>query len=369
MEITAKDPKLGEVIDQAQRSEAEAIAFNTQTAIWNDDHIEIEPIVEGKPAGGRISFPVTEPLRKELYRRLGYSGEKVQERLSAETRTRVLHELVDHEFRQPAGNRRLPDTFRLMLIDGQPEGLIPGDLHTASNTEFVQAVRNAAANANFDLDEADVRHFEVSPGAIRVEVTFGELTAEPRRGDLVHFGLAMHHSPAGRFPSQVEFFAHRLVCSNGMMAPVCIDEGGRQKRMRIRRGGEAAIDKTLQRIEASATQAFQTIRQRMDALAKLSNESVDLPRLVDRVVTNNRWSRAVRAELLAAIARGEHGGDETQFGVVNLLSYLGTHGAHDPDRRVPNNVRRRLQLMAGVYAGQGVHTCPTCQRILSPSNN
>lgn len=369
MKIAEKNPKLGEVIDQAQRSEAQAIAFDTQTALWNDDHIEIEPIVAGKPSGGRISLPFNEPIRDELCHRLGYSGERVHERLSADTRTRVIQELVEHEFRQPDGNRRLPDKFRLMLVDGRPVGLIPGDLHTASSTEFIQAVRNAASNASFDLDAADVRRFEVSPGSIRIEATFGELAAEPRRGDLVHFGLAMQHSSAGRFPSRVQFFAHRLVCSNGMMAPVCIDEDGRQKRMRIRRGGEAAIEKTLQRIEASATQAFRTIDQRMSALKKLCEEKVDLTKLVDRVVTNNRWSRSVRDELLAAISRGEHGGDETQFGVVNLLSYLGTHGSHDPDHRIPTSVRRRLQLMAGVYAGQGVHTCPTCQRILSPSNN
>lgn len=369
MKTVDENQKLGEVIDQAQSRDAEAIAFDTQSAFWNDDHIEIEPIVGGKPSGGRISLPFTEPIRGELCRRLGYAGESVQERLSADTRTRVIRELVDHEFKQHGNNRRLPDKFRLMLVDGEPVGLLPGDLHTASSAEFVQAVRNAASKANFDLDAADVRRFEVSPGSIYVEATFGELTAEPRRGDLVHFGLAMQHSSAGRFPSRVEFFAHRLVCSNGMVAPVCIDDGGRQKRMRIRRGGEAAIEKTLQRIEASAAQAFRTIGHRIAALKDLTDAKVDLTKLVDRIVTTNRWSRAVRDELLEAICRGEHGGEETQFGVVNLLSYLGTYGAHNPDRRIPANVRRRLQLMAGVYAGQGVHTCPTCQRILSPCSN
>ncbi|TWT43467.1 DUF932 domain-containing protein [Botrimarina hoheduenensis] len=361
--------KLGEVITQAERIESEAVVFDTKTAEWNSDRFEIRPIVNGTLADNRISFPFTQPIRDELYRRLGYPGEQVQRRLACETRARVIRELVDYDFRQPKRDRRLPDTFCLMLVDGHPAGLIAGNLHTASNAQFFRAVRSAAAEVGFDLDEAEVRRHEVDDGSTRIEATFGELISEPRPGDLVHFGLAMQHSSAGRLASRVEFFAHRLVCANGMTAPVCMDDAGRQKRMRIRRGGEAEIGKTLQRIQASASQAFRTIDQRMAALKELTNERVDLKKLVDRVVANNRWSRVVREELLAAISRGEHGGDETQFGVVNLLSYLGTHGAYDPDRRIPTNVRRRLQLMAGVYAGQGVHTCPTCQRILSPSNN
>lgn len=369
MTATDKPLNFGNVYEQVKEIEAQAITFDTRTSVWRDGRIELSPLNDGKAAGDRIELPLTDSVLGELFRRLDYPVNRAFERLTPETRNHVLHDLIEHDQRQPFATRRLPDTLRLTLVDGRPVGLLPGDLYAASNAEFVGAVRKAADVAGFDLDGAQVKRSSIQPGDISIEATFGELTAEPQPGDVVHFGLSMRHSSAGLGASRVQFFAHRLVCSNGMTAPVCIAENGEQRRMRIRRGGHATVEKTLERIQASATQAFQTIQQRMAALEKLPRDKIDLKRLVQRVVADNRWSRVVRDELFAAIERGEHGGEETQFGVVNLLSYLGTHGAHTTGRRIPESVRQRLRLMAGVYAWRGVHTCPSCQQILTPSLN
>lgn len=250
-------------------------------------------------------------------------------------------------------------------MNNEPAGLIPGNLHAVTNEDFVRVICDAASDSNVDLKKGVVRQARLGPGQLDISTTFSNFTTEPRVGDLVSFGVRLRHSSAGYFASQVAFSAHRLVCSNGMTAPVCDDQS---RRMRIRRGNQESAVKTLDRIKEASRQAFNSLEGRMSALGKLADEPMDLRKAIDHLVVSQRWSRSVSAELHAAIDRGEHG-DETAFGLVNLLSYIATHNPQTTGRPITKNVLDRMDLVAGVYAGQPIHQCSECNRILQPSSN
>lgn len=356
----------GDVAALVDSETARYINFQTTSAHWSSAGVELEPLLQGQPAGSRQRFELAGQAKTDFYRIIHHPGEAFEHLISAATHQRVLDELTSRQ-------TDLPETCRLVVIDNQAVGMLPGELHTASNAEFLDAVRRAAEASNLDLDGASVRRSHIAPGEVHIEATFGQMVSEPSVGDTVEFGVSLRHSTAGRFASAVELYGYRLVCANGMLAPVCITDGNKRKRLRIRRGGEASLALTLSRIESTAAEAFRGLTGRMRSLQKLTEKPIELGPAIDALVRSNRFSTDVRDELHDALERGEHGGYENEFGLVNLTSYLGQHGPqgrrqNGKPRQVPASVRRRLQLIAGVHAGQDAHLCPHCRRVLSGAN-
>lgn len=355
---------LSECFDEVQTEEATTIAFETSGLEVSGSEYRLRPMIDGRSQAAAC-YPRTPEVEASLCRMLNFPQAAFRGQLSRETEADILNELLSRNRTIDGSAHQLPGTLKFHVINDQPVGLIRGDLHSASVSDFVGAVREAARSSRIDLDRAVVHCSETKPGELDISATFDGFDAEPRVGDIVSFGARFRHSSAGRFPSQVQYSAYRLVCSNGMVSPVC-DETSR--RVRIRRAGSAAAATTLQRIADTARRTFEGLRDRMTALERLAAEPIDLRKAIEQIVLSQRWSRSVTAELLAALERGEHG-EDTAFGLVNLLSYVGTHGARPGERRLPSSVRGRLNLVAGVYAGQPVHQCKECHRILSPSNN
>ncbi len=353
-----------ELLAQIATEEVNQIEFNPEEASFRNEELSIFPIDKGKKSKS-LTYSNSGLVSKAFLYLLGYPAVSLIGRLSIESEQAVIDELVAYELHQSNKLSRLPKTLKLLLVNDEPVGLIPGKLYAATNEDFFRVIRAAATEYNVDLNKGVVRQAQLGPGQFDFSTTFSNLTTEPRVGDIVTLGVRLRHSSAGYFASQVAFSAHRLVCSNGMTAPVCNEQN---RRMRIRRGHEESIPKTLGRIEAACRQAFSSLSDRMKALDKLADEPMDLRRAVDQLVLNQRWSRRVSAELHAAIDRGEHG-DESAFGLVNLLSYIATHNPQTTGRSITKNVLDRMDLVAGVYSAQPIHQCPECKRILRPSSN
>jgi hypothetical protein len=54
------------------------------------------------------------------------------------------------------------------------------------------------------------------------------------------------------------------------------------------------------------------------------------------------------------------GGESTAYGFLNALTRVATH---EIELSVPQ--RRRLDLLAGIFAGQDVHLCPACFSVMA----
>lgn len=360
----ARPRSLNEYFDEVQSEEATTIAFETSGLEVSASEYRLQPTIEGR-SQATLSYPRTPEVDASLCQMLCFPQAAFKGQLSRETEADVLNELLSRDRTIAKATQRLPETLKLNVVDDRPIGLLPGGLNAISVGDFIGAVRDAARAYRIDLDRAVVRGIAQEAGELDVSATFDGFDAEPRVGDIVSFGVRLRHSAAGRFPSQVQHAAYRLVCSNGVVSPVCDDTS---RRMRIRRGGVGSAATTLQRIADTTRHAFEGLRDRMTAMERLATEPIDLRRAIEQVVLSQRWSRSVAAELLAALERGEHA-EDTAFGLVNLLSYVGTHGARRGEKRLPSSVRGRLNLVAGVYAGQPVHQCKECHRILSPGRN
>jgi hypothetical protein len=306
--------------------------------------------------------------QRQVLRWLGLSPSEALERLSPATWDKVTSDLVDADSCLPSKERSIPNGARLHFVDGKVVGVLPGDLVAVSNGEFVEQLSRAARHQGINLAESQIHSFQRQEGGFRLAGTFADLQSEPRKGDIVRFGLRMAHSAAGSFPSELEFFAFRIVCSNGMAAPICLEDNNGQK-LRIRRSSSLGCEHVLSQVERIANHAFASMRQRITALTDLTRQPINLRREIDQFALLHRLSRRVRAELLTAYERGEHGNEETRFGLVNILSWLGTHGPKTAGHHIPASVLQRLQRISGVYSAQSVHRCPTCSRILNPSNN
>lgn len=361
--------KLREVIADLNRVQAESQVFHTSEGNWSPDAIEFTPLHEGTPCGERTSLSLPQPLRDDLFRRIGLPVGQLEGRLSAATRERVFQELFNDTLTSPTATRKLPVKLRVVSIDGEPRGLLPAKLQPISNEAFFQAVGDAATDGGYDLDDANVRGVGGNTGSLHVRATFHDVTAAVKVGDYTELGIALSHSLTGEFATEVQFFGFRLWCKNGATSPVCETKDGKTRKLRIRRGGDSGGTRTVDAVRDRARRAFRQLKDRRDAMMRLNVDRIDLASAVETLVKEQRLSEAVQRELLEARGRNEHGGFETRYGLVNLLSWVGTHGPFDKKNRLPQTVRDRLQAMAGVLSWRDAHICEKCQRVFAPSLN
>lgn len=357
---------LGEVFHEITSEDRTCIKANLRKASLRIGEMEVIPIVNQEELDLR-RVELSDRVQAKLENWLSFPYRTLTGRVAAGRIEQVVNEVCRYELnRNDQKSRKLPESVRLMMVGGVAVGILPLDLHAASNEEFVDCVRSVARREKFELDDAQVHRFNAGEGSFRIDATFPRFVAEPKQGDIVRFGISLKHNSVGMMPSSVSCVAYRLVCSNGMVSPVCLPSG---QKMRIRRSTDDGAEKTLDRIREATRQAFRNVGERIQALNDLAKERVDVREAIEQFIVTHRQSKHVRDELLGGIEHGDHGGDDTAFGFVNLLSRLATHGPRQRSHRVPMSVRRRIETISGVYAGQHVHQCPSCRRILAPSEN
>src|SRR5262249_8839671 len=155
----------------------------------------------------------------------------------------------------------------------------------------------------------------------------------------------------------IESFAFRLVCSNGLVQRQCLGrKGTARSRPRTRRlpgRYEHAHQQQREQIGRLASEAWQRLRRMSEGIRDLQQRKFEL-KDVQRFLRQARMD-SVRLLKLVEDAWKYEGAEATAFGFLNALTRVATH---DPD--LSDQQRRRLDLLAGVFAGQDVHLCPHC---------
>jgi len=95
-----------------------------------------------------------------------------------------------------------------------------------------------------------------------------------------------------------------------------------------------------------------------EGIVALQERQFDFASL-QRFLRQARMHSARLLKLVEAAWRAE-GAEPTAFGFLNALTRVATHEA---DLSAPQ--RRRLDLLAGIFAGQERHLCPACFSVLS----
>jgi len=181
-------------------------------------------------------------------------------------------------------------------------------------------------------------------------------------GDTIRYGLRVRTSLVGDYATTIDRFAFRLVCSNGLVQRQCLGrKGTARSRPRTRRlaGWLSNVEKQQRdQIGRLAAEAWQHLRSMSDGIRGLQQRSFDLGKMQSFL----RQARMHSARLFKLVenAWNAEGAEPTAFAFLNALTRVATHA---PD--LNDSQRRRLDLLAGVFAGKDVHLCPKCVSLIS----
>ncbi|GEM_PF-2883821 len=272
-------------------------------------------------------------------------------RLSPELRTR----LVEHHLRETnLGGRFVDHNTVLLSRDGYFRGIDRDDLCRLTGTDVLHAVRDGVGGDHVDLA---VQHLRLQHEALQIDVVSPSLVDEVRVGDLLRYGLRVRHSLVGDHATTIESFAFRLICSNGLVRRQCLGRKGtarsrpRTRRLTGNRGN--ASQQQRDQIRRLATEAWQHLRGMSQEIRDLQHHRFDMPSL-QRFLRQARMHSARLARQMETAWAAE-GAEPSAFGFLNALTRVATHETDLSDQQ-----RRRLELLAGVFAGQQVHLCPQC---------
>lgn len=272
-------------------------------------------------------------------------------RLSPELRSQVFNFHVA----DGSSSVRLADNNTVVLSrNGIFRGFDRGDLCRLPAIEVLHAVRDGLQDNNAELE---VQALNLLVSALQIDIVGAQLADEIRVGDVIRYGLRVRHSLVGEYATTIESFALRLVCSNGLVQRQCVGARGtarsrpRTRRLPGRYGG--APQQQREQIGHLASEAWQCLRGMSDGMRKLQQRRFDLANL-QRFLRQARMHSSRLVKLVEA-AWNTEGAEATAFGVLNALTRV---ASHEPG--LSSQQRRRLDLLAGIFAGQEAHLCPHC---------
>jgi hypothetical protein len=237
-------------------------------------------------------------------------------------------------------------------------GVDRGDLHRLPSADVLHTVREAIdAKVN-----VEVEHLALMPHAYQIDIISPQLTREARVGDALRYGVRVRHSLLGEYATTIDGFALRLVCANGLIQRQCIgNKNTARSRPRTRRLPSAVADadrKQREQIRQLTRTAWRRLDEMASGIQKLQEREFDINQLARFL----RQARVFSARLLKRLdgAWVQEGAERTAYGALNALTRVTTHDAGLSDQQ-----RRRLELVAGVFAGQVSHLCPRCFSVVA----
>jgi hypothetical protein len=268
--------------------------------------------------------------------------------------------LVNHHLGHAASSVRLTDHNTIVLSrNGTFRGFDRGDLCRLPATEVLHAVRDGLQDGGAGLE---IQALGLHDAAVQADVVGRRLTDEVRVGDVIRYGVRVRHSLVGDYATTIESFAFRLVCSNGLVQRQCLGPGGtarsrpRTRRLPGRFGN--VLQQQREQVSRLAAEAWQRLCGMGHGIRALQQRHFDLANL-QRFLRQARMHSGRLLKLVEAAWQAE-GAEPTAFGFLNALTRVATHeaGLSAPQRR-------RLDLLAGVFAGQDVHLCPNCLSLIA----
>ena len=272
-------------------------------------------------------------------------------------------ESVPVDLRSGITNRLLPvsrvERISVTLLDNsEVVGFSDARLISLMGTEVLEAAFDMIPESvKTELEHLEVRRFRSSVDVLELDVTTPTASVELRVGDIAAAGISIYHSSSGASATQISTYLHRLVCTNGLLVPVCRND----ERLRIRRLDKSRFSKKemLENIRRISRIAWNNLDIKLQALAELSRNKVDPEAVLEDLVKRMHLNKKISQALREALQSDELGFDGSQLGVINALSRLATH--HSGLNRM---LRRRLMEASGILSQEEVHRCPTCLSIV-----
>jgi hypothetical protein len=170
--------------------------------------------------------------------------------------------------------------------------------------------------------------------------------------DTMNGGVTIQYSPSGKCPLVLGSYLLKLVCTNGMVAPVTLVKWQR----RAGQGGEEGI---YEWIEMAAGAAYDALKNEHERLMR--TKEVGLTEHVGEVMNSIFSTYKVPADIRDLITdRVLNTGATTVYDVIDAMTYV---ISHDPE--VVDNAQLQVRLMtaAGRVAAHP-DVCPSCHRVM-----
>lgn len=199
--------------------------------------------------------------------------------------------------------------------------------------------------------------FRVENGHVQDDVTelvimTDELTQEVL-GSEVRGGIRVVYSDSWNVFPKFDTYLYRLICSNGMMAPL--------SHTKFRVSGKSSKE-ILTNIDKYASNSLERLNDMLDGFVHLQEQKIDktnttikricnenkLPKKVSRILID--WSE--KPEFLATIRNSRI---SDMHDLVNLFTYVGSHNF-----ALTDEVRERLMTIGGHAALYNTTRCTSC---------
>jgi hypothetical protein len=248
------------------------------------------------------------------------------------------------------------ETITITVRGGELYTICRGDLTRLTKSEVLAAVIRTLGEHAKSLSPTKIG---MAGDLLDLELTTPRKSIDVRRGDAVQGGLHISHSVYGEQATVVETFSFRLVCLNGMMHRECPSQAGFARTRKLPLGHTNGKELQMEQVGRLVKQAWDRMEPLLQELRGTGERTAD----VEAVLTG--WLQRARISTTAMMPRlreawQAEGAENTQYGAINALTRVATHGDGLSDRQ-----RRALASLAGLVAFSKVHICPRCFTVLS----
>ena len=247
---------------------------------------------------------------------------------------------------------------QVVLRRGVVDRILNRNLMSVPQAAILDTVLNAKPE---NVSTGEVRAVvHTSDGMFDVSLIVPTLTREPRKGDIVAFGVNVLEARDGAI--QVRGAAFRLWCSNGAIRRICDCQDHRLRRpsnhldrQHSFLNGVASFAKAAWHQWPDHADGVMTLtavsidpKDRLSLRSRLSQKPFFLSQgLVDRVVDRLLWEAA------------QHQQTPSLYDLYNAMTYLGTHSG-----RLSPTYRVRLRAGAGELGRRGSRICSVCRQLI-----
>lgn len=212
-----------------------------------------------------------------------------------------------------------------------------------------------------DVHNEDLRVIEYEwDGQFDISIISPDLTREPRKDDVVAFGVNVSEGRDGAI--QVQGAAFCCWCSNGAINRIC---DSRNHRLRRPVNQPDRQQQFLRKVSVFARDAWNQWSEHAQSLQKLSDVPIDLH---EREALRSRLRQApfflslrvinqVLERLEFEVARRQE--NASLYQLYSAMSYLGTH-----NQQLSPTYRTRLRLSAGEISRREPRICNACRQLM-----
>jgi len=348
---TGQTPKFMEVVGRARSWDAEFSEMEQVPA-------EALEITENELILGENSIPMDQDARIRLLAKAGAPVSYLEKRNIG---IQMLA-LREHIRQGDLGHMLAPVLRRGRLFTVQS-----GRLVELTHTEILTAVADSLGERADGLMLSRIDHAD---SRLELDLVSPTKALEIRPGDVVQAGLHILHSRYGHEATQVQAFIYRLICANGMTRRECVSAGGIVRTRKLPANHPRAKEMLLDQVRRLTTRTWQLLEQQLTELRATSERPADVSQLLrqwmQRARISTRVSGAGGAQAYRTVmdrllrAWREAGSEDTYYGAVNALTWVGSH-----DQELTPRQRQVLSLLGGLLAFSGVHICPRCFSVLA----